>query len=1291
MSGQTGRIVGMIAGAALAYFTGGASYVALGATLGGAVGSLLDPKAKTEGPRLDDAKVQFSSYGVGIPRISGTERVGGNVIWSTDKLEIASVTSSGKGGGGTENTSYKYYVHMTLLLQETPRDGSLVSVVKILKDGELIWDASSGIPVGSALASAENPYSDFVLFQGHQDQLPDPIEESWTGGPGSCSAYRGVVRARMIAVECPGGRVPQFSFVLSTGGTVGVVKQELFNTPDTRGSNQTLIGIIASSSVIHSLVDALGYGWPRRVSASFGEAGAVGPVSLFGQQPGYDPFTVQPAELIPIVGGDPAYLQLVHAAAGDLAAHLVTVFKINAVTGETAMLGTFTQPSDTLYNFSWAAYDETTESTVLMPSSSSTMPGFVLFPGGTIVPKPTIGFGPVAFRDGVMHILEPVNGATVAAVAPATGLQIDSYTLAGITPGLGARVMTANPTGVYALVINTGGGATGGIYKRGAAGYTLLTNDPFITGSSPGLMKTFYCDGNLAIVGPSVAGSTVSYNVIRFNVVTLVSAKVKDIIAGECQLAGVTAYDVSGIPDSDTVHGYKRANPASARANIEPLLALIGGFVVDEDGASKFKKYADITSVATITFDELGQAEGDASGEAMPLNRTQEIDLPRSVTTSYINPSNDYQTAAETELRQVTDATEDLQVQLPVCVTSDQAKKVSQMVLYDRWRRQNTRSTTVSRKFAFASPGDGVTVEYPRGTFKLWLLLATNDTGAVCEWSLCPGDASIFTQTAVGATGYTSQQVAALPAPTRIQILDMPIVRDDDNDAGIYVALDSYAPTPASAELFVGDDDATLATRGAVSASAPIGFAETVLAAGTTSSMVDETNLVTVNLGDDVFTSCTRDVLLAGGAEYWAYGQPGRWEIGASAQGDSLGSGRYTLSRHLRGLFGTEPFMGSHAAGDTFILLRLAGMLRPSMGVGDIGLLKSYRAVTKGRSFDSAPSLTYTNTGEGLRPLSPINLRRGSLNEITVDRRSRLAMNNMTGTLPVGEAAEAWSWQFYTSGFVTLIGTVLTTTATVTSAQQSAIGVSPTADAFVVVRQISDSVGLGHELQGTAPGAGGRIVTYRDAGAVVMNATGTTVAIPAPAAAVIGDLLIAAVMRRSAVASDPPAGWALVSSTAGATNGSLTQYTHVYTKTAQGSDLGTTTTFSQTSSGLIHGQMIAITGGTGTPLLESQTTAIVDNSASTFTTIPTLTAAGNDRLGVAVGSAIYAQTSPTTQTIGIDSSFTLRSNPTIVDNRLMVATKPMASGATTAATMTIQNPGGTTGGFTKNALIFVAP
>jgi hypothetical protein len=669
-----------------------------------------------------------------------------------------------------------------------------------------------------------------------------------------------------------------------------------------------------------------------------------------------------------------------------------------------------------------------------------------------------------------------LNGAGVSG----GGISFLSSNISYIEPG------TNGTTGRHhcAVVFNGLGGHSVYIDGRRVGESTGSGNDPFATttlllggNAGNGQSTTINYYGVRVIQAALYSGPLISppaYFVVDSPTYSTLPVKVSGIVTAECVLAGDGVYDVTGVPDSDTVIGYKIANPASARANIEPLLTLIGGYVVDEDGATKFKKFSDITSVATVSFDELGQAEGDASGEAMPLTRTQEIDLPRSVTTSYIEPTNDYQTAAETEVRQVTAATEDVQLSLAVCITSSQAKKVSQMSLYDRWRRQNTRSTSVSRKFAAVSPGDGVTIEYPRGTFKLWLVLSTNDTGAVCEWSLCPGDAAIFTQTAIGATGYTQQAVIPAPSRSQMQIVDTSILQDADNDAGTYVALASYSGTYPGGALYVGNDTTSLDLRGTVQKQCVMGWCETALPAPSVGNTVDETSLVTVNVANFTLSSTTRDVMLnnASGVNVAAIGAAGRWEIVKFYKASSLGGGRYILSGLMRGQRGTEWAMGTHQVNDTFVFLSLAGLLHPSMGVGDIGLNKVYEAVTEGLPPTSATVQTYATTGEGLKPFSPVNARWSvdASNNVTItwDRRTRLSENWLLGLVPLGETSEAYSIGFYTSsGFVTLAGTLTSTTnaVTISSAQQTVFGLTPGAKPFVRISQVSSSIGRGRELQ----------------------------------------------------------------------------------------------------------------------------------------------------------------------------------------------------------------------------------
>lgn len=68
----------------------------IGGPIGGAIGSIVGqaidratwaaPKPR-QGPRLVELGVQTSSYGTQIPKVFGTMRMAGCVIWSTDLIE----------------------------------------------------------------------------------------------------------------------------------------------------------------------------------------------------------------------------------------------------------------------------------------------------------------------------------------------------------------------------------------------------------------------------------------------------------------------------------------------------------------------------------------------------------------------------------------------------------------------------------------------------------------------------------------------------------------------------------------------------------------------------------------------------------------------------------------------------------------------------------------------------------------------------------------------------------------------------------------------------------------------------------------------------------------------------------------------------------------------------------------------------------------------------------------------------------------------------------------------------
>jgi hypothetical protein len=1042
---STQQVLGVVGGVVGAFF----GYPQLGFVVGSLIGGLLTPTEKTEGPRLDDQKVTVSTYGAGRPVLYGTGRMGGNVVWSTDKIELATTTEAGKGGG-VENTTYRYFVHMFISLCETPPPGTLIAIRKIWQDGKLVYDVSSGMPVTSSIASAENPNARLLLMPGYEDQQPISGMEAWMGGPGSVPAYRGTCGVYMVAVECDGGRVPQFSFELTTSAQDVLTSTEFINF------DSTFLNVVTHAPDFSSVRVLYGPGWDNLYSKSRVEVREVSPAGGYQVTGSF----IAASNTTPARGYSDE-----------------TAF-VNSPNGLTfnyhnqfGMVTQFIAPE--FLAFDLARFAKAGNVFAVGTIYGSTPGPYVFqFAENTINSEyrdMALGYGvwALGLSEEFIYVLHAGPGITAL---------IDKFDLATLTYVETVATLTSEQNNTFMHVVSdteihvsywNGTEWAVGVVENGSV-RPLFEGVPELS-TIQRYGGTFFVNNNILLQTTVDTGLAVSVKSVVLNEVA-----VADIFDDQCRRSGLASdlYDTSVI--DDLVHGYTLTNPASARSNIEPLMTAYGIFATEEDSVLKFKYLRDVTALASIAYDELACVEqGGESGDPMPLTRAQEAELPRTMAVSYQNKDFDYQTATEKAIRQATQSQLDQTVEMPISTDSNHAATVAHRILYNTWAERNMRSLKVSRAYAFLSAGDGVNVEYPRGTVQLWRIIKATDTGVICEWDVVPADAEILTQVAVGASGYAGQEVSPLPPSTVMQILDTPILRDEDNDAGPYVALSGVDSGYPGGQLFVGDDDSSLQPRGTVELEAPMGVAETALG-DWSMNIADETNVLTVNVGHHALSSVTYPVFLAGTSNVAAVGIDGRWEIIKFRTASSLGGGRYILSGLLRGLRGTEHNRGNHTNVDSFVILATAGMLRPSTSVGEIGMSKRYKAVTKGRSPSTVASVGFTNEGEGLKPFSPWDLRKSKAasNEQTLTwrRRTRLSSNSLRGIVPLGEVSERYEVDFYTtSGFSTFAGTLETTTPSlaVTSAQQTALGLTPGAALNVRVYQISDSIGRGHALQGT--------------------------------------------------------------------------------------------------------------------------------------------------------------------------------------------------------------------------------
>ena len=186
---------------------GGPVGAALGAIAGNAVDRSVLGRRPREGPRLTELRVQTSSYGAAIPRLFGTLRVAGTVIWSTDLRETRSVERAGKGQPGVAR--YSYTASFAVLLSAR----AVAGVGRVWADGQLIRGGDGGWKVRTG----------FRLHRGEADQPVDPLIAAAEGPRTPAHRGHAYVVFEDMALESFGNRLPSLSFeVIAEVGPVGV-------------------------------------------------------------------------------------------------------------------------------------------------------------------------------------------------------------------------------------------------------------------------------------------------------------------------------------------------------------------------------------------------------------------------------------------------------------------------------------------------------------------------------------------------------------------------------------------------------------------------------------------------------------------------------------------------------------------------------------------------------------------------------------------------------------------------------------------------------------------------------------------------------------------------------------------------------------------------------------------------------------------------------------------------------------------------------------------------------------
>lgn len=1054
---------------------------------GSMVGSAIDRalfgsgEQNLAGPRLNDLTVQSSADGAALPKVYGTMRLAGNVIWSTGLEETVHTEEVGGGsnlGGGGSITTYTYKTDVAVAICE----GEITGIRRIWADTKLIYDVSDSAGI-AALAVSEGRAAALRIYTGTESQDPDPLIQA-AEGAANTPAHRGVAYIVVEDLQLAdfGNRLPNFQFEVVQAGTAAWHVQTAIDWDNTISSNvfpssasyvddeglhfSAIISSTADDSVLHVFFLPPGQSVPV-ITNSYAISPATGAsTSRFGQHPTFSGLGKTG------ITDEPGCFSTdwLESPYGAISRAWYWVGFVNGQydkrrLGITDIWNTY-EPNYRAK--SWAskhgatfAWLSTAPYIVIAESESRRM---------SINASAHIGYTPdnIAVSENYVHVMRIGSSPYVFGRYDHQGNFIDVQTVTGAVSGVTVGSVTDE------AVVFQGGGVNKAVLRYD---YDSNSVSNLYTSTLGDAKPMISAGGLLAFVIKANANYTYHNWDIEPALHTLAVGTVylDDVAADILDSSGlsVAQYDVAALA-ADVVRGYSVSRPMAPRSAMEPLMAAYAFDLIEEDGVLIAVKRGGAVA-ATLNADSLGAAESP-DGTLVGVVRNNVSELPSEISITYPDIGTEYQPATQYARRLTARHANKVSLSFSLVMTSQEAARLAEILLnLAWWSGGETYSTVATFDHLRLSPSDRVGLPVYGNVLTARITEITAGSPGLMQLQAVPDVAALYSGTAVGADAVDLSQTIAPAGPTRALLLDCVMLRDLDDEAGLYVAMSGYSSGWPGGALYKSNDGGS--TYGAFSivssgSAATMGYATTVLATHGCTTW-DRTNTVTVRLTHGSLSSAT-ELAVLNGANAGLLGAHGRWELIQWQTATDNGDGTWTLSNLLRGRRGTDHAAASHAVGDHFVVLSASTIQSIDLANSEIGTTRHYKSVTSGKALESVGAETMVYAGERLECLSPVDVRAsrdGSGNiTLTWKRRNRINAGwNNFADVPMSEATQSYEVDIYTtSGFTTVKRTLSglsSATASYTAAQQTTDFGSTQSTIHVRVYQLSATVGRGHYRQ----------------------------------------------------------------------------------------------------------------------------------------------------------------------------------------------------------------------------------
>lgn len=445
------------------------------------------------------------------------------------------------------------------------------------------------------------------------------------------------------------------------------------------------------------------------------------------------------------------------------------------------------------------------------------------------------------------------------------------------------------------------------------------------------------------------------------------------------------------------VRGYGVLQESTCWEALRPLLPANRVDAAEVSGQIRFFKRGLAMRYVIPEEHMAGHVFGDERPAKWLSNRSPDIGLPQEYSFTFRDPSRDYQSNTQSSRRSEGDASSNVSSSVAITLTADEGRQTAELLHWEPWAARLGRTFVLTDQWIGVQPGDVCGLPSPDGVRPYRITRKARGANGIIEVETVSDESVVYRSGATGTSGTIPDNPVILVVETRLVIIDGPIMADLHDDYGFYLAIagEGIGWRGATVERSTGGayDDLTSTIVEAV-----IGNVTGTLAAGPTTGLddtVDNTTVLTVVLlrDDMVLEDADAAELAIFGNAAWV-GNEVDGEVLQFATATKVGTATWELTDLLRGRKGTDHAIAAHGSGETFVLLEPDTLIRVDFGEEDWSLSRNYRAVSELEDEADADVIAFTNTGEGKRPYSPVNVEGtwdgGNNLTATFESRSRL-------------------------------------------------------------------------------------------------------------------------------------------------------------------------------------------------------------------------------------------------------------------------------------------------------------